>query len=41
MAGSYDPLFVILSVMIAALASYAAIDLAGRVRSAEGSTRLG
>jgi methyl-accepting chemotaxis protein PixJ len=41
MAGSYDPLFVILSVVIAALASYAALDLAGRVRSAEGSTRLG
>ncbi len=41
MTGSYDPLFVTLSVMIAALASYAALDLAGRVRSAEGSTRLG
>lgn len=41
MTGSYDPLFVILSVAIAALASYAALDLAGRVRSAEGSTRLG
>jgi NO-binding membrane sensor protein with MHYT domain len=41
MTGSYDPLFVILSVVIAALASYAALDLAGRVRSAEGSTRLG
>jgi NO-binding membrane sensor protein with MHYT domain len=41
MTGSYDPLFVTLSVMIAELASYAALDLAGRVRSAEGSTRLG
>jgi methyl-accepting chemotaxis protein PixJ len=41
MAGTYDPLFVVLSVLIAALASYAALDLAGRVRSAEGSTRLG
>jgi NO-binding membrane sensor protein with MHYT domain len=41
MTGSYDPLFVILSVVIAALASYAALDLAGRVRSAEGSTRHG
>jgi NO-binding membrane sensor protein with MHYT domain len=41
MAGTYDPLFVVLSVVIAALASYAALDLAGRVRSAEGSTRLG
>jgi methyl-accepting chemotaxis protein PixJ len=41
MFGSYDSLFVILSVIIAALASYAALDLAGRVRSAEGSTRYG
>jgi NO-binding membrane sensor protein with MHYT domain len=41
MTGSYDPLFVILSVVIAALATYAALDHAGRGRSAEGSTRLG
>src|SRR6267378_2582078 len=41
MTGSHDSLFVVLSVLIAALASYAALDLAGRVRSAEGSTRLG
>jgi NO-binding membrane sensor protein with MHYT domain len=41
MTGSYDPLLVVLSVIIAALASYSALDLAGRVRSAEGSTRLG
>jgi methyl-accepting chemotaxis protein PixJ len=41
MIGSYNPLFVFLSVVIAAFASYAALDLAGRVRSAEGSTRLG
>jgi len=41
MTGSYDPLLVVLSVIIAALASYAALDLAGRVRSAEGSTRFG
>ena len=41
MTGTYDPLFVVLSVVIAALASYAALDLAGRVRSAEGSTRFG
>jgi NO-binding membrane sensor protein with MHYT domain len=41
MSGSYDPLLVALSFIIAALASYAALDLAGRVRSAEGSTRLG
>jgi NO-binding membrane sensor protein with MHYT domain len=31
----------VLSVIIAALASYAALDLAGRVRSAAGSTRYG
>src|SRR4051812_22843239 len=41
MTGSYDPLLVVLSFLIAAFASYAALDLAGRVRSAEGSTRLG
>lgn len=41
LAGSYDPRFVVLSLIIATLASYAALDLAGRVRSAEGSTRLG
>ncbi|MFL5601917.1 MAG: MHYT domain-containing protein [Gemmatimonadaceae bacterium] len=41
MTGSHNPLFVVLSVVIAILASYAALDLAGRVRSAEGSTRLG
>jgi NO-binding membrane sensor protein with MHYT domain len=41
MMGSHDPLFVILSLVIASIASYAALDLAGRVRSAEGSTRWG
>jgi NO-binding membrane sensor protein with MHYT domain len=41
MTGSYDPLFVVLSVLIASLASYAALDLAGRVRSAGGKTRFG
>ncbi|HUR00181.1 MAG TPA: MHYT domain-containing protein [Gemmatimonadaceae bacterium] len=41
MNGTHDPRFVALSLIIAALASYAALDLAGRVRSAEGSTRLG
>lgn len=41
MTGTYDPVFVVLSVVIATLASYAALDLAGRVRSAEGSTRRG
>jgi diguanylate cyclase len=31
-SGSYDPLVVALSVVIALAASYAALDLAGRVR---------
>src|SRR5205814_10359544 len=34
-------IFAVLSLIIAMLASYAALDLAGRVRSAEGSTRYG
>src|SRR5258705_1147973 len=37
---SYDYLLVDLSVIIAVLASYAALDLAGRVTSARGSARL-
>ena len=41
LAGSHSPLLVVISVVIAGLASYAALDLAGRVRSAEGATRLG
>jgi NO-binding membrane sensor protein with MHYT domain len=41
MTGTHDPGFVILSLIIATLASYAALDLAGRVRSAEGATRYG
>lgn len=41
MTGTHNPGFVILSLIIATLASYAALDLAGRVRSAEGSTRYG
>lgn len=41
MTGSYDPLLVVFSLLIASLASYAALDLAGRVRSAAGSTRYG
>jgi NO-binding membrane sensor protein with MHYT domain len=41
LTGSFDPGFVILSVIIAALASYAALDLAGRIRSAGGTTRYG
>jgi two-component system cell cycle sensor histidine kinase/response regulator CckA len=41
MTRSYDPLFVIASVLVAMLASYAALDLAGRVRSGSGATRRG
>src|SRR5258705_7778924 len=37
---SYDYLLVDLSVIIAVLASYAALDLAGRVTSARGKARL-
>jgi diguanylate cyclase (GGDEF)-like protein/PAS domain S-box-containing protein len=40
LAGSYDYLFVALSVLIAILASYAALDLAGRVTSAQGMSRF-
>jgi two-component system, sensor histidine kinase and response regulator len=40
MAGSYDHLVVVLSVLIAALASYAALDLAERVTAARGAIRL-
>jgi NO-binding membrane sensor protein with MHYT domain len=39
MAGSYDFRFVALSIVIAMLASYAALDLAGRVTSARGRVR--
>ncbi|MGC1105310.1 MAG: response regulator [Candidatus Acidiferrales bacterium] len=39
MAGSYDYHLVVLSVLIAVVASYAALDLAGRVTSARGLTR--
>lgn len=38
-AGSYDYRLVVLSVVIAVAASYAALDLAGRVTSARGSAR--
>ena len=41
MRHSYDAIFVILSVIVAMLASFAALDLAGRVRSESGATRLG
>jgi NO-binding membrane sensor protein with MHYT domain len=40
MTGTYDPLQVALSVLIAVSASYAALDLAGRVIAASGRTRL-
>jgi NO-binding membrane sensor protein with MHYT domain len=39
MVGSYDYRLVALSVGIAALASYAALDVAGRVTSARGAIR--
>ena len=41
MTPHYDAVFVILSVIVAMLASFAALDLAGRVRSESGATRLG
>ena len=40
LAGSYDHLVVVLSVLIAVLASYAALDLAERVTAARGAARL-
>src|SRR5713101_7607549 len=40
LAGSYNYLLVALSVLIAILASYAALDLAGRVTSTRGKARL-
>jgi len=40
LVGSYDYLLVALSVIIAVLASYAALGLAGRVTSAQGKVRL-
>src|SRR5271169_4342452 len=40
LANSYDHRLVALSVFIAILASYAALDLAGRVTSARGTARL-
>ena len=41
MTPHYDAVFVILSVIVAMLASFAALDLAGRVRSKSGAARLG
>src|SRR6266566_4168723 len=40
LVGSFDYRLVVLSVLIAILASYAALDLAGRVTSAQGKVRL-
>ena len=40
MTGTYDPLQVALSVLIAVSASYAALDLAEPVTAASGNTRL-
>jgi NO-binding membrane sensor protein with MHYT domain len=39
MTGSYDHRLVVLSVVIAVMASYVALDLAGRVTSARGLAR--
>jgi NO-binding membrane sensor protein with MHYT domain len=41
MTGTFDPGFVVLSIVIATVASYAALELAGRIRSTEGTTRYG
>jgi two-component system cell cycle sensor histidine kinase/response regulator CckA len=41
MTGSYDPLLVVLSILVAMLASYVALDLAGRVRTESRAARLG
>jgi len=38
-AGTYDPYLVALSIMVAALASYTALDLGGRVAAARGLGR--
>jgi len=41
MEGTYNSVLVVLSVIVAILASFSALDLAGRVRSESGSTRFG
>jgi two-component system cell cycle sensor histidine kinase/response regulator CckA len=41
MTRSYDAIYVILSIIVAMLASFAALDLAGRVRTQAGAKRLG
>jgi NO-binding membrane sensor protein with MHYT domain len=40
MAGVYDHRLVVVSVLIAVMASYAALDLAGRATSARGVARI-
>ncbi|MFN2397347.1 MAG: MHYT domain-containing protein [Gemmatimonadaceae bacterium] len=40
MSSTYNPLLVMLSVLIAMLASYAALDMASRVTAARGRARL-
>jgi hypothetical protein len=39
MHGSYNPLLVALSILIASLAAYAALDLAGRITASRGRDR--
>src|SRR6185295_7996749 len=41
LTGSYSPLLVFLSVVVASAASYTALDLAGRLSSVSGRVRLG
>jgi NO-binding membrane sensor protein with MHYT domain len=41
LSGRYQPALVVLSILIAILASYAALDLAGRVAAARGRVRVG
>lgn len=41
MSGSHDPFLVVFSVVIAVIAAYTALDLAGRVAAASGRERLG
>src|SRR5581483_2838572 len=40
LSGDYDPFLVALSVAVASLASYAALDLGGRIRASQGWPRL-
>jgi NO-binding membrane sensor protein with MHYT domain len=41
LSGRYQPALVVLSLLITILASYAALDLAGRVAAARGRARVG